>query len=203
VKYQLVPVSEQVIVITGASSGIGLVTAKRAAHRGARVVLAARSENDLRTACDDIRRDGGRAIFVVADVTNPDDVRKIGETAISEFGRIDTWINNATEHEYGSREALRHLRERGGALVNVAGDLADRAVSAFTDAMRMEVEKEGIPIRVSLVTPKPVSERASDTILRCAEMPAFALMHPLTALALLACAVTFLGFATLKGYARS
>ena len=70
-KYQLLPVSEQVIVITGASSGIGLVTAKRAAHRGARVVLAARNENDLRAACDEIRRDGGRAIHVVADVSVP------------------------------------------------------------------------------------------------------------------------------------
>src|SRR5258705_139010 len=150
--HQLLPVSEQVIVITGASSGIGLVTAKRAAHRGARVVLAARNETDLRTACDDIRSDGGRATYAVADVTNPDDVKKIAEAAINEFGRIDTWINNAAVsmygktyelpvedmrrqmdvnfwgHVYGSREALRHLRERGGALINVASGLADRAI---------------------------------------------------------------------------
>ena len=132
------------MVITGASSGIGLVTTKRAAGRGARVVLAARNETDLRTACDGIRRDGGRAIYVVADVTNYDDVRKIGDAAIAEFGRIDTWVNNAAVsmygktfeipiedmrrqmevnfwgEVYGSREAVRHLRERGGALINSA-----------------------------------------------------------------------------------
>src|SRR4051812_12807518 len=105
-KYQLLPVSEQVIVITGASSGIGLVTAKRAAHRGARLVIAARNEQDLRNACDEIRHDGGRAIHVVADVTNPDDVKRIGEAAIDEFGRIDTWVNNAAVSMYGKAHEL-------------------------------------------------------------------------------------------------
>ena len=189
-RYQLLPLREQVIVITGASSGIGLVTAKRAASRGARVVLAARNENDLRTACDEIRRGGGRAVYVVADVTSPNDVKKIGETAIAEFGRIDTWVNNAAVsmygktfeipiddmrrqmdvnfwgHVYGSREAVGLLRDRGGALVNVASGLVDRAiplqgvycaakhaVKAFTDTMRMELESDGIPVSVSLVKP--------------------------------------------------
>ena len=77
-KHQLLPLREQVIVITGASSGLGLVTAKRAASRSARVVLAARNENDLRAGCDAIRQEGGRAIYVVADVSNADDV--IAET---------------------------------------------------------------------------------------------------------------------------
>jgi NAD(P)-dependent dehydrogenase (short-subunit alcohol dehydrogenase family) len=189
-KYQLLPLREQVMVITGASSGIGLVTAKRAASRGARVVLAARNESDLRAACDEIRREGGRAVYVLADVTNPNDVRQIGDTAIAEFGRIDTWVNNAAVsmygkafeipiedmrrqmdvnfwgHVYGSREAVARLRQRGGAIVNVASGLADRAiplqgiycaakhaVKAFTDTMRMELESDGIPISVSLVKP--------------------------------------------------
>jgi NAD(P)-dependent dehydrogenase (short-subunit alcohol dehydrogenase family) len=189
-KYQLLPLREQVMVITGASSGIGLVTAKRAASRGARVVLAARNESDLRAACDEIRREGGRAVYVLADVTNPSEVRQIGDTAIAEFGRIDTWVNNAAVsmygkafeipvedmrrqmdvnfwgHVYGSREAVGRLRDRDGAIVNVASGLADRAiplqgiycaakhaVKAFTDTMRMELESDGIPISVSLVKP--------------------------------------------------
>jgi len=189
-KYQLLPLREQVVVIMGSSSGIGLVTAKRAASRGARVVLSARNENDLRAACDDIRRDGGRAVYVVADVTNPNDVKNVAETAMAEFGRIDTWVNSAavsvfgktfeipTEdmrrqmevnfwgHVYGSREAVTRMRDRGGALVNVASGLTDRAiplqgiycaarhaVKAFTDTMRMELESDGIPISVSLVKP--------------------------------------------------
>jgi NADP-dependent 3-hydroxy acid dehydrogenase YdfG len=66
----LKPLAEQVLVITGASSGIGLVTARRAAARGARVVLAARNEQDLGTAVESIRHAGGRAVYVVADVAD-------------------------------------------------------------------------------------------------------------------------------------
>src|SRR6266850_725072 len=97
----LAPVREQVIVITGASSGIGLVTAKLAAQRGARVVLAARNEHDLERAVIDIRRHGGRAIRVVADVSDPGQVNRIADAAVREFGRIDTWVNNAAVSMYG------------------------------------------------------------------------------------------------------
>ena len=231
-KHQLLPLREQVIVITGASSGLGLVTAKRAASRSARVVLAAHNENDLRAGCDAIRQEGGRAIYVVADVSNADDVRKIGDTAAAEFGQIDTWVNNAAVSTYGktyeipledmrrqmdvsfwgqvygSREAVRHLRQRGGALVNVASGVADRAIpllgmycaakqalKAFSDALRMELENDGVPISVSLVKPASIDtpfydkaktfigvdprpippvyapEIVADVILRCAEKP--------------------------------
>jgi NAD(P)-dependent dehydrogenase (short-subunit alcohol dehydrogenase family) len=91
----LKPLDEQVIVITGASSGIGLVTARRAAQRGACVVLAARNEKDLHGATDTIRRAGGRAVYAVADVADAAQVEAIADTAIREFGRFDTWVNNA------------------------------------------------------------------------------------------------------------
>ena len=71
----LKPIDEQVLVITGASSGIGLVTAKAASQLGGCVVLVARNENDLRGATEAIRRNGGRAAYAVADVadaTRPD-----------------------------------------------------------------------------------------------------------------------------------
>ena len=73
----LKPLDEQVMVITGASSGIGLVTAKHAAHRGACVVLAARNENDLRGATEAIRRDGGRAVYAAADVADAAQVDRL------------------------------------------------------------------------------------------------------------------------------
>jgi len=151
-KPTLKPIAEQVIVITGASSGIGLVTAQKAARAGACVVLAARNEADLRQAVDDIRAAGGRAIYVVADVADPDQVASIARAAIGEFGRIDTWVNNAAVsiygrimqqsadvmrrqfdvnywgQVYGCRAAVPHLLRDGGAIINVGSALCDRAI---------------------------------------------------------------------------
>jgi NAD(P)-dependent dehydrogenase (short-subunit alcohol dehydrogenase family) len=192
-KIRLRPVREQVMVITGASSGIGLVTAKHAARAGARVVLTARNAADLDAAVAAIRHEGGRAISVVADVADPRQLEAVADAAVREFGRIDTWVNNAAVsiygrvmqltiedmrrqmdvnywgQVYGARLAVRHLRDRGGALINVASALADRAiplqanycaakhaVKALTDALRMELEEEGVPISVTLVKPASV-----------------------------------------------
>jgi NAD(P)-dependent dehydrogenase (short-subunit alcohol dehydrogenase family) len=184
------PIAEQVMVITGASSGIGLVTAKLAARAGAQVLLAARNHRDLVSAVEAIRWAGGRAVAHVADVADPVQVEDIAKAAVREFGRIDTWVNNAAVSVYGrlmdvpledmrrqfdviywgqvhgSRAAVPHLRKHGGALINVASALADRAIplqgnycaakhalKAFTDALRMELEEEGAPISVTLVKP--------------------------------------------------
>lgn len=146
------PISEQVIVIAGASSGIGLVTARMAAERGAKVVLAARNERDLERAVDEIRASGGDAICVATDVTDYDQVRRLAERAVDRFGRIDTWVNNAGVSLYGTfkeieiddfkqvvnvilfgnvhgaKAALPHLEETGGALVCVGSALSDRGI---------------------------------------------------------------------------
>jgi short-subunit dehydrogenase len=187
---QLKKLNEQTIVITGASSGIGLVTARMAAKRGARLVVAARSREALGQLTDEITGAGGEAIHVVADVASPDDVRRIAEAAINRFGGFDTWVNNAgvsiygkmmdvsIEDQrrlfetnfwgvvYGSYIAAQHLKQRGGALINIGSTLSDRAipiqgmysatkhaVKGFTDALRMELEAEGAPISVTLVKP--------------------------------------------------
>ncbi|MEQ4599194.1 MAG: SDR family NAD(P)-dependent oxidoreductase, partial [Methylobacteriaceae bacterium] len=86
------PLNEQVIVITGASSGIGLATARMAARRGARVVLAARSEDVL---ADIAAEFGTRATYVVADVGRREDVQAIADHAVATFGGFDTWVNVA------------------------------------------------------------------------------------------------------------
>jgi NAD(P)-dependent dehydrogenase (short-subunit alcohol dehydrogenase family) len=187
---QLKPIAEQVVVITGASSGVGLVTARMAAARGARVVLAARNAHDLARAVDEIRAAGGRAIHVVTDVSDETQVEALADAAVAEFGGIDTWVNDAAVSVYGrlmdcetadmrrqfdviywgtvygARAAARRMRRQGGALINVASAVADRAiplqgnysaakhaVKGFTDTLRMELEEEGVPISVTLVKP--------------------------------------------------
>src|SRR5688572_16540913 len=101
---RLKDVEDQVMVITGASSGIGLATARMATASGARLVLAARSGGALRELTEEITRQGGRAVHVVADVGKREDVRKIAQTAEAEFGGFDTWVNNAGISVYGRIE---------------------------------------------------------------------------------------------------
>jgi short-subunit dehydrogenase len=149
-RLSLKPLDEQVLVITGASSGIGLVTARMAARHGATLVLAARSEHALNQLADELAADGRpRPEVVVADVGNEADVRRIAAAALARFGRFDTWVNDAgistygrivdipiADHRrlfetnfwglvYGSLVAVEHLKTRGGALINLGSVVSD------------------------------------------------------------------------------
>lgn len=192
-KVHLKKLRDQVIVITGASSGIGLATARMASRKGARLVLAARSDDALRQLVEEIRTQGGRAVHVSVDVGSEEDVKQIAEAARREFGGFDTWVNNAGVSVYGlsldvsiddmrkvfetnfwgvvygSRVACRHLRQHGGALINIGSELSDKAaplqgiysaskhaVKGWTDALRMELAQEGAPVSVTLVKPGPI-----------------------------------------------
>ncbi|RYZ70349.1 MAG: SDR family NAD(P)-dependent oxidoreductase, partial [Proteobacteria bacterium] len=101
-KFNLKKLNEQTIVITGASSGIGLATARMAAAQGANLVLASRNLTELSRICGEINSKGqGRAIAVECDVKDEKAVAHLAERAVSEFGQVDTWVNNAGITIYG------------------------------------------------------------------------------------------------------
>lgn len=229
---RLQPLSDQVIVITGASSGIGLTTARMAARTGAKVVLTARDEETLREEAQRIRDEGGEASYLAGDIADPETATRVAQHAVQTYGRIDTWVNNAGIGLYGLAQdvsladmrrlfdvtfwgvvhgclaAIPRLKASGGVLINVgsvdseisvpyhsAYAAAKHAVKGFTNALRMELEKEGAPIAVTLVKPAgidtPFFEHAKNymddnpqppppayapevvarTILHCAERP--------------------------------
>ena len=87
--------SSKVVAITGASSGIGAATGRVLARRGASVVLGARRTDRLEQLAADIREDGGTAVTCAVDVTRFDDVQRLVERAVSEFGRLDVFVSNA------------------------------------------------------------------------------------------------------------
>lgn len=183
-KHKLKPIAEQTIVITGGSSGIGLATALAAAAKGAHVIVVARKEDALRTACDDIRAGGGRADYFVADVGIRSEVHAVVQQVIDRFGGFDTWVNNAgigayarleelsdEDHQrlfqtnywgvvYGSTEALPHLRAHGGALINIgsiSSEMPSPILSSYT-ASKFAVKGFTDSLRLELIHDKaPVS----------------------------------------------
>lgn len=188
---QLKPLREQVIVVTGATSGNGLATTEEAVRRGAAVVAVARNAAALKALRLRLAAGGGRIATCVADVADAAAADRIVDAAMEAFGGFDSWVNNAGVGTYGTLEqvpvddhrrvfdvnyfgmlhgslaAARHLRARGGgAIVNVGSILGDRAivqqgpycatkhaVQALTDTLRMELERDGAGIVVTLVKP--------------------------------------------------
>ena len=88
-------IENKVIVITGASSGLGEATARLLAKKGAKVVLGARRNEKLEAIVHDIRAEGGQAEFIGMDITKPQEVHALIEKALSAFGQIDVLVNNA------------------------------------------------------------------------------------------------------------
>ncbi len=149
---RLKPVQDQVVVLMGASSGIGREAAKRFAARGAKVVVSARGVEGLDSLVAEIRGVGGTATAVAADVADSAAVDAVAARAVSEYGRLDSWVHlaavglwatfedttidefrrvievNLMGQVHGAKAALPHLKREGrGALVHVTSLEAKRA----------------------------------------------------------------------------
>lgn len=157
-RIKLKPISQQVAVIFGASSGIGRQTALDFAKKGAQLVIAARSEAGLCSLVEEIHeikrqtRNGCEAFAVVADAANFEQVKNVADAAVAQFGRLDTWVHSAAAflfapfeniepnefrrmievnlmgQVYGAMAALPYLKKQGGALIHLTSVEAWRTI---------------------------------------------------------------------------
>ena len=150
---QLKPINQQVVAIVGASSGIGREAALRFAQRGAKVMVAARSEPGLKSLVEEIQSFGGEATYVIADVSDFEQVKAIADKTVAQYGRLDTWVHaaatgvlapfeNITPEEFqrvidvtlmgqvhGAMAALPYLKQEGrGALIHISSVEGVRAL---------------------------------------------------------------------------
>jgi NAD(P)-dependent dehydrogenase (short-subunit alcohol dehydrogenase family) len=226
------PLHEQVMVVTGASSGVGRAVARAAGERGAKVVVGARGEDGLSAAVEEIERAGAEALAVAGDVAEREYNDELVRAALERFGRIDTFVANAivtvyaeAEHlepdelrrvldvnffgvAYGYWAALPALKESHGTFLHVSSALAYRgiplqaaycsskaAARTFLESARVELQKHGHDVAISLVLPGAINtpqfdrdrqkigkqpqpvppiyepEPYAEAVLRCAEKP--------------------------------
>jgi NAD(P)-dependent dehydrogenase (short-subunit alcohol dehydrogenase family) len=188
------PVSEQVVVVTGASSGLGRAIARAAAERGAKVVVTGRNEEALSNAVSEIERAGSEGLSVPADCTQQDQVERVVAQAVERFGRIDTYVANAIVTVYAEAErltpdelrrvidvnffgtvygywaSLPHLRAAKGTFLHISSALAYRGIPlqaaycsskaglrAFFESARVEEQKAGTGVDISLVLPGAIN----------------------------------------------
>ena len=188
------PVNQQVIVVTGASSGLGRAVARLAGQRGAKVVVTARNAEALDNCVAEIERAGSEALAVSGDITDRSVVERGVEAAVERFGRIDTYVANAIVTVYAEAErleedelrrvwdvnffgvvygywaALPHLRASKGTFLHVSSALAYRGIPlqaaycsskaglrAFFESARVEEQKAGTGVAISLVLPGAIN----------------------------------------------
>lgn len=150
---ELKPIAAQVVVVFGASSGIGRLAALEFARRGAKVCVAARTENALKTLVEEIESTGGEAFYQVADAAEFTEVQAVAEKTFEKYGGIDTWVHaagvflfatfektspeefeqviriNLLGQMHGAKAALPFLKKRGGgALIHISSIEAWRPV---------------------------------------------------------------------------
>ena len=137
----------KVVVITGASSGLGDATARHLSAQGATVVLGARRVDRIQSLADELNAKGGKALAVATDVTHHEQVKKLVDTAVQKFGRIDVMINNAGLMPHSPLERLKIDDWNRAIDVNIKGVLYGIAAAL----PHMKQQKAGHIINVSSV----------------------------------------------------
>lgn len=168
------PLVSQVVVITGATSCIGLATARMAARHGAQLLLAASNATTLARLASELRQDGGKVTAFPIDVAIEGDVAALGRLAMQRYGRVDTWINAGMAmddgddakpapvasrlfkaHYWGAAHGshvARTLMRDGGTIINLDSPASARhGVKGCTDALRAAIETDGVPVSVTLI----------------------------------------------------
>jgi short-subunit dehydrogenase len=181
---------DSIVVITGASSGIGRETALQLAKQGAKLVLVARREGALHGLVAECEKLGGKALAVPTDVSIENDVHGVAQKAIERFGKIDVWINNAAVtiagrfeeipmedfrrvleinlfgYIYGSRAAVSHFKRHGGGIIiNIASMVALTGEPYFSPYVISKFAIRGLGISLS-------QELANTNIHVCTVLPA-------------------------------
>ena len=186
--------AEQVLVVTGASSGLGRAIARGGGERGAKVVVTGRNAEALANCVAEIERAGSEALAVPGDCAQQQDVERVVAEAVERFGRIDTYVANAIVTVYAEAERLKpdelrrvidvdffgvvygfwaslpHLRESRGTFLHVSSALAYRgiplqaaycsskaAARTFLESARVEEQKAGSGVAISLVLPGAIN----------------------------------------------
>ncbi|WP_016778228.1 SDR family oxidoreductase [Anaerophaga thermohalophila] len=144
---------EKVIVITGASSGFGKITAQYLSERGAIVVLGARSTDKIETLAREIKDKGGKALAVTTDVTKAEQVKNLVDSAVNEFGKIDVLLNNAGIMPLSPLEYLKIEDWDACIDINIKGVLYGIAAAL----PHMKKQKSGQIISVSSVAGHTIS----------------------------------------------
>lgn len=149
---QLKPISQQVVTIVGASSGIGRETALQFAQKGAKIIVSARNELGLNSLVTEIQASGGEAKAIKGDVADFAAVKAIADYTVEQYGRLDTWVHCAatgvlapfdeiTPEEfkrvidvtlmgqvYGAMAAIPYLKQEGGAMIHISSMEGRRAL---------------------------------------------------------------------------
>lgn len=151
---------DAVVVITGASSGIGRATARAFAERGASVALAARSEGSLHEVAGECEAAGGRALVIPTDVTDEEAVQELARRTVESFGRIDVWVNNAAVMVYGYFEEVPPDVYRRVIETNLFGQIhGARAVMPY-----FRQQGSGVLINISSMWAKVSSPQVSSYV---------------------------------------